>query len=168
MSTVRAFKQGLAAVSRHWEGEDYDAALAKVEDMRKTWPGNSHLLILWANLVQLQEHPKSGLEEAKQALVQAIELDKSSPAGHLELGQFLDNVDDNPQAAVKAYAEAVAQARQLLIEGLIGQARALLQLDKKDAAFRCLGEILAVQRYEGPLTEQLEELLGQVMANRSA
>ena len=107
--------------------------------MREAWPGNSYLHILWASLVQLQESPAHSLEEAKQALQQAIDLDRSSPAGPIELGHFLDAVEDDPLAASKAFAEGAALARKLLIEGLIGEAKALLQLDNKQAAMQaCL------------------------------
>ena len=55
-----------------------------------------------------------------------------------ELGHFLDGVDDDPRAASKAYADGVAAARRLLIEGLIGQAKALLlrQIGKRFASER--------------------------------
>lgn len=196
MSTFRAFKQNLSVISRFWEEKDYDAALEKVEELRQTWPGNSHLHILWASLVQLQEDSKLDLEEAKEALEQAIDLDKSSPASVIELGHFLDAVEDNPQAAAKAYSDGVALARHLLLEGLIGQAKAFLQLEKREEAFRCVLEILHLQRFEpgakrngsdepdvivrlpsgdifsvqvkGPFAEQIEKLLGEVFARRSA
>src|SRR5437867_114650 len=115
MSNLRGFKQKLSTVSRLWEEREYDSALAEVESLLKSWPGNPHVHVLWASLVQLQEGPKHDLDEAKQALQQAVELDKGSPAGAIELGHFLDNVEDDPNAAAKVYAEGVALARQLLI-----------------------------------------------------
>src|SRR6266511_2131959 len=118
MSNLRGFKQKLSKVSQLWEVQDYDTALAEVESLLKSWPGNAHLHILWASLVQLQEDPKHGLDEARQALQQAAEFDKGSPAAAIELGHFLDNVEDDPHAAAKAYAEGVTAARQLLIDGL--------------------------------------------------
>jgi len=195
MSNLRAFKQKLAAVARLREEKRYDDALAAVEEMRKTWPGNGHLLVLWADLVQLQENPRHSLDEAKQALQHAMELDDSSPASGIELGAFLDNVEDNPRAAAKVYAGAVAAARQLLLDGLIGQAKALLQLDKREEARRCVLELLRLLPFEpgakgkkseepdiiigsasgsvygqltGPFAEQIEELLREVFASRSA
>jgi tetratricopeptide (TPR) repeat protein len=167
MSSLRAFKQKLAAISRLWESEDYDAALAEVDELRKTWPGNAHLHIMWASLVQLQEDPKHNLDEAKQALQHAIEFDDSSPAPAIELGHFLDAVEDNPRAAAKAFAEGVALARQQLLEGLIGQAKALLQLNKRKEAVRCVREALRVE-LKGPIAEEIEELLSEVLASRSA
>ena len=196
MSTLRAFKQNLSVISRFWEEKDYAAALEKVEALRKAWPGNGYLHILWASLVQLQEESKHGLEEAKEALQQAIDLDKFSPAGIIELGHFLDDVEDNPQGAAKAFSEGVALARHLLLEGLIGQAKAFLQLEKREEAFRCVLEILHLLRFEpgakrngsdspdvivslpsgdifsaqvkGPFAEQIEKLLGEVFARRLA
>jgi hypothetical protein len=131
-------------------------------------------------------------------LQQAIELDRTSPAGAIELGHFLDAVEDNPRAASKAYSEGVAGARQLLIEGLIGQAKALLQLDKSEGALRCLLEVLHLLHFEsasrrgkspnvapdiiigsaaggvlavqldGPFAGQIKELLNEVLSRRSA
>jgi lipopolysaccharide biosynthesis regulator YciM len=198
MNNLRGLKQKLSLVSRLWEEKDYDTALAEVESLLKIWPGNAHLHVLWASLVQLQEDPKHDLDEAKQALQRAVELDKGSPAAAIELGHFLDNVEDDPQAAAKAYAEGVTTARQLLIEGLIGQANAFRQLEKKEEFRRCLLEVLHLAQFEtggkrtkpeeagadilfkspngyfyagqlkGPYAEQIEDLLSEVAADRSA
>ncbi len=197
MSTLRGLKQRLSTVSRLWDKEDYDQALAEVESLLETWPGNPHLHVLKASLVQLQEEPKYDLDEAKQALHQAIELDKASPTASIELGHFLDNVEDDPQTAIKAYSEGIAAARRLLIDGLIGQARAYRQLDKKDDFLRCLLEVLHLAHFDsasrrnkaesgadiivrsasghvyvmqpkGPYAEQIEELLTELDGDRVA
>jgi tetratricopeptide (TPR) repeat protein len=197
MSHLRAFKQKLSTINRLWEDKDYDRALAEVEGLLKDWPGNGYLNILWANLVQLQEDPKHRLEEAKKALQQAIELDKSSPASAIELGHFLDAVEDNPQAASKYYTEGVTVARELLIEGLMGQAKALLQLDRREDCLQSLMEVLHVLQFDptskrhksrgtgtnitfespagqvytlhlkGPFAEQIKEMLDEVLSARS-
>ena len=196
MNNLRGFKQKLASVSRLWGEQDYDAALAEVESLLESWPGNAHLHVLWASLVQLQDVPHYTLDDAKQALQQAVELDKESPAAAIELGHFLDQVDDDPHAASKAYAEGIARARQLLIDALIGQAKASRQLDKKEEFRRCLLEILQLARCEagprkikaedagadiifespdghfhatqlkGPYAEQIQELLSDAVADR--
>ncbi len=193
MSSISSFKHGLSAVTRLWENDDYDAALAKVEELRKSWPGNAHLQVLWADLVQLQEAPTYSLEDAKEALQSAVELDKTSPAAMIELGHFLNAVEDDPKAAAKAYAEAIARARELLLEALIGQAKAFIQLEKKDEALRCVVEVLRLRQAEsgakrnkstepdiivklpsgrvisaqlhGQFGKEMEELLGEVIAN---
>jgi len=177
MSSPREFKKKLATVSRLWAEKDYDQALAEVEGLLEVWPGNGHLHILWAGLVQLQERPSHGLDEVKQALQQAVDLEKSSPAGAIELGHFLDAVEDDPKAATKAYAEGIAAARQLLIDGLISQAKALLQLDRREESMRCLLEVLHLMEFQrvakrtrsaATTAEQIEELLSEVLSRRSA
>ena len=198
MSSRRSFKQKLSLVSRLWEEKNYDKALSEVESLLKIWPGNAHLYVLWASLVQLQDHPTASLNEAKLALQQAFELDRDSPASAIELGNFLDSVEDDPQAASKVFAEGVAVARQLLIDGLIGQAKALRQLDKREEFHRCLLEVLHLTRFttepkriksdesgadvlfesppghfyavqiKGPYAEQIQELLSDAVADRSA
>lgn len=197
MNSLRGFEQKRAAISRLWEEGDYDSALVEVERLLEKWPGNGHLHILWASLVQLQENPKDSLEEAKQSLQRAVDLDRSSPAGAIELGHFLDSVDDDPRAASKAYAEGVVHARHLLIEGLIGQANAFLQLDRQDDALECIREVLNSIRFDpkskagktegpapdlpfgsimgeivgiqlnGPYASRVEELLCELFARRT-
>jgi tetratricopeptide (TPR) repeat protein len=198
MSHFRGLKQKLATVSRLWKAKDYDTALAEVESLLKIGPGNAHLHILWASLVQLQEVPQHDLDEAKRALQQAVEFDKGSAAAALELGHFLDNVEDDPRAASKVYAEGVAAARHLLIDGLIGQAKVFRQLDKREDFLRCLLEVLHLARFEtgpkrtkaeesgpeiifesptghfhaiqlkGPYAEQIQDLLSEVVTDCSA
>lgn len=147
MKGHREYSQRLSAVSRLWASKDYDAALAAVESMRDDWPGNAHLLILWASLVQLQEKATHDLAEAKTSLQQAVAFDKASPAAAIELGNFLDNVEDDPKGASKVFAEAVQTARQLLLEALVGEAKALRQLKKSDDVLRCLEQIIQLARF---------------------
>jgi len=169
MSTLRALKQKLSNVSRLWEAQNYDAALAEVEMLLETWPGNPRLHVLKASSVQLQENPRYDLEEVNQSLQQAVELDKESPTAAIELGHFLDNVADDPQAAVKAYAQGVAAARNLLIDGLIGQAKAYRQLEKKEECLRCLMEVLSLARCDtGPRRQKADELGAGLIIQPSA
>jgi tetratricopeptide (TPR) repeat protein len=196
MISTSSFKPRLAKIFRHWRDEDYDAALAAVEESQTSWPGNPQLSILWATLVQLQDNPVHGLDEVKKALHRAIELDKDSPAAATELGHFLDAVEDNPNAASKAFADAITSARRLLIDALLGQARALLQLEKRDNALRCVMEALYLVncfseadksangspdivvrdstggmqafRLKGPFAMRIEDLLDELLPTRSA
>ena len=195
MSNMRSFQQKLAKVFRHWKDEQHDLALDIVEDLLKSWQGNAQLHVLRASLIQLQEKPSHGLEEARKALRNAIDLDTLSPAAQIELGHFLDAVDDDPQAAALSFAEGNFLSRRLLIDGLLGQARALLQLEKKDEAVNCLvealylaniagkderksaasdillrdasGQLLAVQ-VKGPFATKVEDLLEELFPKRSA
>lgn len=185
MISLKSFKQQLAAVSGHWNNEEYGAALAEVEALREVWPGNAHLLVLWAGLVQLGDDPRLTLDQAKRALRRAGELDPSSPAAAIELGHFLDAVDDDPRAAARVFAAGVATARRLLAEGLIGRAKALLQLGKREEAFGCAMETVQVMQFDvdadrrpsgrasgkpsnDPLRDSLEALVEEVFAGRSA
>jgi hypothetical protein len=142
MKSLRSLKEGLAEVERHWDENDYDAALYEVEGLLESWPGNVGLHVLWASLVQLQDDPSHGLDEVKKALQQAVALDKTSPAAAIELRHYLDAVEDNPQAASKIFSDGITSARRLLIDGLLGQARALIQTNKRQEAFKCLMESL--------------------------
>ncbi len=196
MSNLRGFKQGLSTVSQLREEKAFDRALGEVESLLKLWPGNAHLHVLWASLEQLQENTTHDPDEAKQALQKAIELDKTSPVAAIEFGHFLDNVEDNPLAATIAFADGVSTARRLLIEGLIGQAKAYRQLGKREEFLRCLREVLQIARFEtgskkakpdesegdiifespigsfhaielmGPYAEQIQELLSEVLVTQ--
>ncbi len=198
MNTIRSFKQKLAEVLRLWKRKQYDRALAAVDELRSEWPGNARLHVLWASLVQLQENPTHSLANVKHALREAVDLDKESPAAAIELGHFLDAVEDDPHAASKVFAEATALARRLLIEGLLGQAKALIQLEKREEALRCLVEAISLDdaksvgkkstahdvlpdillrgpnggiqgfQLHGPFAPKIEDLLNQIFVNRSA
>ncbi len=160
MNGVRAFKRDLSSVSRLWGEKRYDEALSEVESLLKAWPGNAHLHILWASLVQLQDKPKNSLDEAKQALQRAIDLDETSPVGSIELGFFLDAMADDPKAASRAFAEGISVARRLLMEGLIGQAKALQQLGRPKELARCLSELTHLLDFEpGSRESKLDERL---------
>jgi tetratricopeptide (TPR) repeat protein len=130
--------------------KEYDVALGQLEDMLVRWPGNPRLHILWATLVQLQESPTHTLDEAKHALQSAALLDENSPAAGIELGHFLDAVEDNPQAAAKVFSEAVRTGRRLLIDALLGQARILLELNRREEAIACLMESLYLTSANSP------------------
>jgi predicted Zn-dependent protease len=173
MNGTSSFTKGLSDAIALMEEEKYDRAMKRLEELRKNWPGSAQLHVLWAKLVQLQEDPAHTLNDAKRALQQAVELDKQSPAAAIELGYFLDNVEDDPQAAAKAFAQGITAARHLLIEGLLGQAKSLIQLDKREDAVRCLVEAHRLADAErspkkGPFAGRIEELLTELGQVQSA
>jgi tetratricopeptide (TPR) repeat protein len=172
MSGIGSFTKGLSEVTGlHARGE-YDLALSRLEELRSAWPGNAHILVFWSKLVQLADEPTHTLEDAKRALQQAGELDKQSPVTALELGYFLDNVEDNPQAATRSFAQGIVAARHLLIDGLLGQAKALLQLEKHEDALRCLVEAHTLadadRSVKKEFASRIEELLKELGQAQSA
>lgn len=157
MIAPSSLKKRLSTVSQYCEQHEHDKALEEVEALLKDWPGNPHLHVLKASLVQLQKEPKHELDEAKQSLRHAIELDRDSPAASIELGHYLDNVEDDSKAAAKAYADGIAAARRLLLDGLIGMAKANLQLDRKEEFKSCLIEILLLAHFDSNSTGKRSE-----------
>lgn len=171
MNGINSFTKGLGEVLSFYAREEYDRALARLEELRQSWPGNAYLLVLWARLVQLQDETQYSLDDAKRAMQQAIELEGKPLGAAIELGYFLDNIKDNPQTATKSFAHGIATARQLLINGLLGQAKALLQLDKHEDAVRCLVEAhtiadadRAVKKLFASRIEELFKDLGQMQS----
>src|SRR5205823_367583 len=111
----------------HWRAGHYDRALTEVTRLREQWPDNPQLLIMWANLVQLQNEEAGPtpdeaeaafreasptLDEAQAALRRAIELDEESPAAWMECGHFLDAVADDAPAASKCFAQAIVLCKR--------------------------------------------------------
>lgn len=146
MSRAPSYSQQVAKVRKLWNGGKYDQALSAVEEMMTAWPGNAALHVAWACLVQLQEETSHELSAVKRALETARELDDKSSAASIELGNFLDAVEDDAEGAEEAFGGAASIARKQLIEALSGRARALLQLDRSEEATRCLIEVLQLSR----------------------
>lgn len=177
MTNVRTFKKDLTTIRRLWADTQFSEALAKVEGLRGEYPGNPQLLVIWASLVQLVEESEHSLDDAREALRQAVEFDESSPAASIELGHFLDSVEDDPTAASKAYSQAASAAKKLLIDALAGQAKSYLQLNRRADAVRCLLEALQVSNldcpsmngkstkssHDAPIPAQLESLLNEAL-----
>jgi predicted Zn-dependent protease len=166
MKSLKAFKHGLAKVKRDWLARRYDRALAEVNRLLQEWPDNPHLLVTWADLIQLQDsHEGPTLAEAKAAYQRATELDSESPAPLVELGHFLYALDDDATTANKAFSKAISLCKNLLTEALVGQAKALTELGFKSEALACLAEAYWYQSHNAQTTngkvskEILERLL---------
>ncbi len=169
MTTIRVFKKKLAEAQRLEKRLQYKQALAVVDEMRSVWPGNPRLLMRWARLVQLLEKPGPSLDGARKALEESVDFDNESPAAAIELGHFLDAVEDDPRAASTLFAAAVASARRLLIDGLLGKASVLLQLDKREDALRCVVETLTLADASAKLpTAEQGALAERLLAELSA
>lgn len=142
MNNTGNLTQELTKISRLMEKESYDKALEKVEGLLKTWTGNSHLEVLKAKLIMLQETTEYELDDAKSALSHAIELAPKSPAPQIELAYYIKNIEDNAKEASAVFAKGIELARSILLDGLIGQAKVYQELEKPEEFKRALFEIL--------------------------
>ena len=150
MKIYHNLKRALARTRRLWKAGKYERALTEATRLRETWPDHPPLLILWANLVQLQPSDDApSLDEAKAALRRATELDEESPLAWIELGNFVNAVEDDATGASKCFAKAIALGKQQFQQALLGQAQVMRELDKKPAALACLAEAYWLQSHNG-------------------
>jgi predicted Zn-dependent protease len=120
----------------------FDEAFLEVSRQLDKFPGNVQLKVLWAGLAQLQENPSHSLDEIKRVIQEAMELDDESPIATMEMGHYLNAVEDNVEAAEKMFCKAVHQAKQILIYALLGQAACLLELGKSADIIREAADLL--------------------------
>ncbi len=168
MKLASSRKRGLAQVRQACRKGKYGSALQEVDRLLKEWPDNPSLLVKRAELIQLlsgdsllQLHTiafRSTLDDAKEALLRAVELDEESPVPLLELAHFLFAAEDDAKAASQYFAKAVNLCKRLLKEALLGQAEALADLERTPEALACLMEAYWLQAQNGKLASD-EEIL---------
>lgn len=168
MKAAIRLKQGLAKVRRDRQAGRFDQALATVGELLRDWPDQPRLLVLRAELIQLQEDEKApGLDEAKADLQRAVELDEESPTALIELGRFLSAVEDDAGSAAKCFDKAASLCVRLLKDALLAQAEVLAELDRREEALACLAQAYWLQAHSGKpgrgpngseILEQLERL----------
>jgi tetratricopeptide (TPR) repeat protein len=150
MKPVRPFKRGVARVRHLWLAKKYEDALAEVSRLLKDWPDNPHLLVMWADLVQLQDTEEGPtLEDAKAAYQRATELDPQAPEALMELGHYYFAIEDDAESAGKCYAKAITLCKQFLKEALLAQAKALAERERESDALACLAEAYWLQAQNG-------------------
>ena len=152
MKAELSLKRGLTEVWRSWEVGHYDHALAKLDRLIESSPANAPLLIMRAQLIQLQESPDEAnpsYDDALAALKLATALDAQSPVALIELGYFLYALADDAKAASKSFRKAIPVCRDLLREALLGQAKALAELDREAEALACLVEAYSLGAHNG-------------------
>ncbi len=141
MKSITTFKRGVAKARREWQESRVDVALAEVDQLLAEWPDNPQLLVMWADLVQLQESKNGPTpEEAAAAYRRAADLEGDLPGALVELGHYIYSVEDDAKAAMKAFDKAILASRRLLIEALLGKAKALQELGRITEARACLDE----------------------------
>lgn len=168
IKNTSSFRRGVGVARRDWQDGEYDAALEKVSRLLLAWPGNALLLVMWADLVQLQEAEQGpALEEVRQAYQQAAELDPESPAALLELGNFLFQVEDDAEASLKPYEKAISLCKRFLVEAALGKAKALDELGRESEAAACLADILVwTHRLNGAGNKVVSTILAEIKGLR--
>jgi predicted Zn-dependent protease len=129
MNAISSLRQGLEDVDRQWRAGHFAQALTQVDRLLEEWPSNPHLLVLRAELIQLQDTCEGPtLDDVKADLEHAVELDPDSPAPLIELGHFLLAVEDDAEAAVPCFQRAVDLCVRLLKDAQHGRDQAHQEL----------------------------------------
>ena len=166
MKPIATFKRRVAKARRDWQEGRVAVALAEVDRLLKEWPDNPQLLVMWADLAQLQKQKNgAALDEAKAAYQRAAALGGEFPSALVELGHFHYSLEDDAKAANKTFERAVVACRRLLIEALLGKAKALHEMERITEARACLDEayMLRLRDPNGPdLSSTFEEIMEQL------
>ena len=137
-----SLKRGIAKVLRLWNDQEYALALQQVNSLLEQWPNTPYLLVMRADLTQLQdvEEGEPTLGDARGDLELAVILDEECISAWIELGYCQFVHEDDAVAAIKNFREAIRLSRKFLKDALIGQAKALLELERDAEAMTCLAE----------------------------
>jgi tetratricopeptide (TPR) repeat protein len=167
LKAIESLKRGVSKARRLWSEGRVDRALSEVERLLKVWPNNPHLLVMRAELIQLQDDVDGTptLEDAKSDLELAAGLDEDSPEALIELGYFLFVNDDDAKEALKRFDKAVYLCVDLFTQALVGHAEALAELGQETKALSSLMMACSlVGRYPGSVRESvLQRIKGLMM-----
>jgi len=170
LKTIDSLKRGVSKARRLWHEGDCGRALAAVERLLKEWPDNPQLLIMRAELAQLQADANGAyaLEDARSDLVRAASLDPDSPDALIELGYFSFVHDDDAGEAAKHFDKAVHRCVDLLTQALVGHAEAQAELGNASKASNSLMTACVLAAgYRGSVREgvlgRLKDLMGSAL-----
>jgi Tfp pilus assembly protein PilF len=150
MKSTLWFKRGVARVRREWRAGRNERALAEVSRLLVEWPDNPQLLIMWADLVQLQESDEGpSLAQAKAAYQRALDLDENSSEVLNELGLFLYAVEDYAKAALPYFERAADLCAVNLERALLAKAEACAELEQWSEAAAALRIVHRLQSAHG-------------------
>jgi tetratricopeptide (TPR) repeat protein len=140
MRTTTDLRRGLSTVRKLWREQQFGSALEEVNRLLEERPDNAPLLVMRAELIQLQDDEEGvpTLDDARADLKQAVALDETSPTPLIELAYFLFAVDDDAESASRYFQRAIKLGQSLLKEALVGQAEALSELGRESEAIDCL------------------------------
>jgi tetratricopeptide (TPR) repeat protein len=168
LKAVEFLKRGVSKARRLWRQGHVDRALSQVERLLEEWPDNPRLLVMRAELTQLQENVEGTptLEDAKSDLIRAAGLDEDSPDPLIELGYFLFAVQDDAKTASRCFDKAVHLCVDLLTQALVGHAQALSELGQEAKASASLMTACSlVAQYRSSVRETVLERIKDLMEN---
>ena len=163
---MESLKRGVSKARRLWREGHMGRALSQVEGLLEEWPHNSHLLVLRAELTQLQDDVDGvpSLWDAKADLAQAVGLDEDSPSALIELGYFCFVHDDDAKTASKHFDKAVRLCVDYLTQALVGQAEAASELDQEAKVLSSLMTACGLAaHYRGAVRENVLERIKNLM-----
>jgi tetratricopeptide (TPR) repeat protein len=166
MRTSTSLKRGLDRVLALRREQRFDLALQDVTRLMELWPDHPRLLVLRAELIQLQgdEEGLPTLDDAKNDLKRAVALDPFSADALIELGYFLYAVEDDAKAAAKYFEKVVHLCVEQFTQALVGHAEALSELGQETKAASSLMEACSLAaHYRGSVRENVLERIKDLM-----
>lgn len=169
MKHSSSYKRTVLKIQKQCDSGKYSQALKLADDLLRDWPDQPQLLVLRGRLIQLQESPSGPtLDDAKSAFERAIDLDPESPAALIELGHYFYAVEDDSKRAAQCFEQAVHLTKQLLKDALMGQAKALSDLNHDQEALDCLIETYWLHpgngKHSDPDETEVKERIGELLA----
>jgi tetratricopeptide (TPR) repeat protein len=164
MKPVSSFKRRLEKIRRLADQKKHGKAFDEADRLLREWPDNPELLVLWSDLLQLQEEDKGpSLEAAKAALQRAADLDDQAPQPLIELGYYLYALEDDNKGAAKLFDRAISLSRRLLEDALVGKVKALEDLGRGEEAWKYVEEIIWLRRTNGQARDSSPYEVGQAI-----
>ena len=95
----------------------------------------SNMLIMKSTAIQLAEDACGySLDDAREALLTALEIDPENSEVLMELGYFYYAVDDNPKESFSFFEGAIKASRKIFRDSIVGGANAKFELGLKAEA----------------------------------
>src|SRR5260370_13633039 len=150
MKPAKSLKRNLEKIRLLSDSRKYSQAFRLAERLLEEWPDNPHVLVMWANLLQLQEEKEGpALDKARAALERAVELDECAPMPLNQLGHYLFALEDDTRAADQCFSKAITLCKRYLREALVARAEALSELGHRQEALALLAEAYWLESRNG-------------------
>ncbi|MEW6608953.1 MAG: hypothetical protein AB1414_16155 [bacterium] len=156
MRNFKYLKEKMEAIEILEKQEDFRKSLKEVQHLLTEFPYLTPLLVLKGELIQLLDEEDSNqwkLEDAKEALEQAVAIDEKSIDALLELAFYSYAVEDNNEIALHLFEKSINMSRKFLEEAYGGKCKCLFETNRKEEALKCVKEALRIF----PESEKLKE-----------